>query len=36
MKLDKCMWNKKYKGYGFKLICNELKVAFVRGVPNQG
>jgi hypothetical protein len=25
---DKCMWNKKYKGYHFKLICNELKVAF--------
>jgi hypothetical protein len=23
---DKCMWNKKYKGYHFKLICNELKV----------
>ncbi len=22
----KCMWNKKYKGYRFKLICNELKV----------
>ncbi len=27
-KPDKCMWNKKYKGYGFKLICNELKVDF--------
>ena len=25
---DKCMWNKKYKGYRFKLICNELKVDF--------
>ncbi len=25
---DKCMWNKKYKGYCFKSICNELKVAF--------
>ncbi len=25
---DKCMWNKKYKGYHFKLICNELEVAF--------
>ena len=24
----KCMWNKKYKGYRFKLICNELKVDF--------
>ncbi len=24
----KCMWNKKYKGYRFKLICNELEVAF--------
>jgi hypothetical protein len=25
---DKCMWNKKYKGYCFKSICNELEVAF--------
>ncbi len=25
---DKCMWNKKYKGYCFKLICNELEVKF--------
>ncbi len=25
---DKCMWNKKYKGYRFKLICDELKVDF--------
>ncbi len=25
---DKCMWNKKYKGYCFKLICDELKVEF--------
>jgi hypothetical protein len=25
---DKCMWNKKYKGYCFKLICNELEVDF--------
>ncbi len=25
---DKCMWNTKYKGYPFKLICNELEVAF--------
>ncbi len=25
---DKCMWNKKYKGYHFKLICDELEVAF--------
>jgi hypothetical protein len=25
---DKCMWNKKYKGYRLKLICNELKVDF--------
>ncbi len=25
---DKCMWNKKYKGYHFKLICNELEVYF--------
>jgi hypothetical protein len=22
------MWNKKYKGYRFKLICNELEVVF--------
>ncbi len=22
------MWNKKYKGYHFKSICDELKVAF--------
>jgi hypothetical protein len=28
VKLDKCMWNKKYKGYCFKLICNKLEVAF--------
>jgi hypothetical protein len=28
VKLDKCMWNKKYKGYRFKSICNELEVAF--------
>ncbi len=28
VKLDKCMWNKKYKGYCFKLICDNLKVAF--------
>ncbi len=25
---DKCMWNKKYKGYHFKSICDELEVAF--------
>ena len=25
---DKCMRNKKYKGYRFKLICNELEVDF--------
>ncbi len=25
---DKCMWNKKYKGYQFKSICDELEVAF--------
>jgi hypothetical protein len=25
---DKCMWNKKYKGYHVKSICNKLKVAF--------
>ena len=23
---DKCMWKKKYKGYRFKSICNELEV----------
>jgi hypothetical protein len=28
IKSDKCMWNKKYKGYRFKLICDELEVAF--------
>ncbi len=28
VKPDKCMWNKKYRGYHFKLICNELKVVF--------
>jgi hypothetical protein len=22
------MWNKKYKGYRFKLICDELEVEF--------
>ncbi len=25
---DKCMWNKKYKVYQFKSICEELEVAF--------
>ncbi len=25
---DKFMWNKKYKGYHFKLICDEPKVDF--------
>jgi hypothetical protein len=25
---DKCMWNKKYKGYHFKSTCNKLEVAF--------
>jgi hypothetical protein len=28
IKLDKCMWNKKYKGYRLKLIFDELKVEF--------
>jgi hypothetical protein len=28
VELDKCMWNKKYKGYRFKSICDELKVEF--------
>jgi hypothetical protein len=27
-KPDKFMWNKKYKGYRFKLICDKLEVAF--------
>ncbi len=25
---DECMWNKKYKGYQFKSICNKPEVAF--------
>jgi hypothetical protein len=25
---DKCMWNKKYKGYRLKSICDKLEVAF--------
>ncbi len=25
---DNCMWNKKYKGYRFKSICDKLKVVF--------
>ena len=25
---DKYMWNKKYKGYRFKSICDELEVDF--------
>ncbi len=25
---DRCMWNKKYKGYQFKSICDKLEVAF--------
>ncbi len=25
---DKCMWNKKYKGYRFKSICDKLEVTF--------
>ena len=25
---EKCMWNKKYKGYRFKAICDELEVVF--------
>ncbi len=28
IKPDKCMWNKKYKGYHFKSICSELEVDF--------
>ncbi len=28
VELDKCMWNKKYKGYHFESICNKLEVAF--------
>ena len=25
---DKCMWNKKYKGYRFKSIWDELEMTF--------
>ncbi len=25
---EKCMWNKKYKGYCFKSICDELEIVF--------
>ena len=25
---DKCMWNKKYKGYRIKSICNEFELDF--------
>ena len=25
---DKCMWNKRYKGYRFNSVCDELKVIF--------
>jgi hypothetical protein len=25
---DKCMWNKKYKEYHFKSICDKLEVTF--------
>jgi hypothetical protein len=41
---DKCMWNKKYKGYQFKSICDEQEVAFkhrhkftadLRGYPKR-
>jgi hypothetical protein len=28
IKPDKCMWNKKYKGYRFKSICDEFEVEF--------
>ena len=28
VELDTCIWNKKYKGYRFKLICDELEVDF--------
>jgi hypothetical protein len=28
VKPDKCTWNKKYKGYRFQSICDELKVDF--------
>ncbi len=28
VEMDKCMWNKKFKGYHFKLICDDLEVAF--------
>jgi hypothetical protein len=26
--LEKCMWNKNYKGYCFTSICNELMINF--------
>ena len=25
---EKCVWNKKYKGYRFKSICDEMEVEF--------
>ena len=25
---NKCMWNKRYKGYRFKSVCDELEVVF--------
>jgi hypothetical protein len=28
VKPEKCMWNKKYKGYRFKSICDELEIVF--------
>jgi hypothetical protein len=28
VKPDKCMWNKKHKGYCFKMICDKLQVVF--------
>jgi len=28
VELDKCMWNKKYMGYRFKSICDELEIDF--------
>jgi hypothetical protein len=35
VKPDKCMWNKKYKGYRFKSICKELEVAFKHAENSQ-
>ena len=33
---DKCMWNKKYKGYRFKLICDDAGFDAGEGEQAQG